>query len=265
MRIELTRRRALSMVLAVALAAAHAWAQAALPLGLSESAAREGFFESVDRGSPAFRSNVAKAFVALPAAGRAAAVDAGFAWAKRHTASEAFTSAYARTREERMPIPPEFERTVDDELKQQLEKETADRAQMLAALPAEQRAQMETVFTQLAAQQQDPQMVALRRQGIEADRAREQQNYQENLTHWETNMPADPLVLVGRRLRAFLDVSADVNYAAELVTVGSLRRFADPALESKPGEWKSCYRAGKEAVTAARTHAQEWLETLPAQ
>ena len=75
--------------------------------------------------------------------------------------------------------------------------------------------------------------------------------------------PADSLVVIARRLRRFLDVSADVNFDAALVTVNGARRFADPALQAKSSEWKLCFRAGREAVTAARAQAEAWLQTLP--
>ena len=41
--------------------------------------------------------------------------------------------------------------------------------------------------------------------------------------------------------------------------------FADAALESKPKEWKLCFRAGKPSTDAARAFAQKWLGDLKAQ
>ena len=36
----------------------------------------------------------------------------------------------------------------------------------------------------------------------------------------------------------------------------------NPAYERKPGQWKMCYRAGKEATAAARAAVQAWLKEL---
>ena len=76
--------------------------------------------------------------------------------------------------------------------------------------------------------------------------------------------PTDHRVLVANRLRHFLDVSKDVAYDAQLVDKYGAKRFADPALEAKPKEWKMCFRAGKPATDAARAFAQKWLNDLAA-
>jgi hypothetical protein len=67
------------------------------------------------------------------------------------------------------------------------------------------------------------------------------------------------------RLRHFLDATADVNYAAQLVDKDRKKVFADPALEAKPAQWKMAFRAGKPATEAARTFAQRWLADLKSQ
>jgi len=59
-------------------------------------------------------------------------------------------------------------------------------------------------------------------------------------------------------------VSATVDFNAKVAKSGALMRFADPRYESRPKEWKLCYRAGKEAVDAARAAATEWLKELQA-
>jgi hypothetical protein len=46
------------------------------------------------------------------------------------------------------------------------------------------------------------------------------------------------------------------------VSSGGTMRFADPRFESKPDQWKLCYRAGREPVEAARAFAAEWLRLL---
>ena len=77
--------------------------------------------------------------------------------------------------------------------------------------------------------------------------------------------PADPRALVAMRLRHFLDVTADVAYEAKLEDRDKKKVFADPALEAKPSEWKTAFRAGKPATDAARTFARKWLSDLESQ
>lgn len=72
----------------------------------------------------------------------------------------------------------------------------------------------------------------------------------------------NPNVTLKRRLEQFLELSADVDFAAPTVGEGSARRFEKPEDEAKPREWKMCFRAGPEATSAARAYAKEWLAEL---
>lgn len=89
------------------------------------------------------------------------------------------------------------------------------------------------------------------------------EGFKEELAEWEKQYPADPKVLVVRRLREFLALSATVNFTARLEQRPDKQmRFADPELEEKPAEWKLLFRAGKPAVDAARAAAGEWLKAI---
>ncbi len=64
------------------------------------------------------------------------------------------------------------------------------------------------------------------------------------------------------RLRAFLTLSATVDFDAKLQKSGSKWYFANPAYEQQTEQWKFLYRIGKEPVAAARTFAADWLKEL---
>lgn len=68
----------------------------------------------------------------------------------------------------------------------------------------------------------------------------------------------NPDVTIRRRLEAFLEMSATVDFDAKLEG----RQFADPEYEAKPSEWKMCFRAGREATMAAREEAEAWIKEL---
>lgn len=72
----------------------------------------------------------------------------------------------------------------------------------------------------------------------------------------------DPKAQLAKRLEAFLAATADVDFAAATRQSGGLKMFEKPEYESKPSEWKMCYRAGKETTEALRAFAQGWLEEL---
>ena len=76
------------------------------------------------------------------------------------------------------------------------------------------------------------------------------------------NVPESPAPVIAKRLREFLAISADVDFAATLTPRNGKMVFENAAYESKPGQWKMCYRAGKEATIAARAAVQAWLKEL---
>lgn len=91
--------------------------------------------------------------------------------------------------------------------------------------------------------------------------AREQ--YKEAVAEWKKEYPATGKDMVRRRLREFLNESADVDYNAKLVRREGKMRFVNAKYEDeKSGEWKVCYRAGKEPVERARAFAKAWLAEL---
>jgi hypothetical protein len=94
-------------------------------------------------------------------------------------------------------------------------------------------------------------------------RTRAQQDYQTSLERWQKSLPADPNALVARRLRSFINLSASVDFDAKLQGTGTERTFVNEDYQSKPSDWKMCFRAGKDAVAAARADATNWLKELP--
>jgi hypothetical protein len=137
----------------------------------------------------------------------------------------------------------------------------------VAKMPPETRAQMAIVIKQLEdnfeKQKNDPQTAATMKQMIAGSAAANQKESQQELVKYEQRYPADPKVLIASRLHQFLDLTKDMHWDAKLVPAGGGKMmFADPKLESKSSEWKICFRAGKDAVDAARSFANDWLKQL---
>jgi hypothetical protein len=87
--------------------------------------------------------------------------------------------------------------------------------------------------------------------------------YNEQLAEWKQNYPATGREMVKRRLREFLQESANVDFNAKLVRRDGKMRFVNEQYEDeKSGEWKMCYRAGKLPVEKARAFASAWLKEL---
>ncbi len=243
-----------------------AWAQGGLAsLGVNDTEAQREIVATLSQGYVPTHL-AAKAFKAAAPATRATLVKTAIAWARAYTESAAFRADYARQRQASAPRPPQFKGSVDDEL-------AAQRAERLkgiekarknvASLPADMRPQLEKSIKEMednnAKLDKDPQMQAIMRQQIEAQRANDTKAYDQMVQQHEKRFPADPRALIARRLQEFLDLSKDVDFGAKLVTAGSKQRFADARYEAQPYQWKLCYRAGREAVAAAREAAQAWL------
>ena len=80
-----------------------------------------------------------------------------------------------------------------------------------------------------------------------------------NKTQWEKMYPADPAVIVKKRLQEYLALAATVDFKAEITGSGSSRTFVNPAYEAKPVKWKVIYRAGQEVNDVVTGFVKQWL------
>lgn len=90
----------------------------------------------------------------------------------------------------------------------------------------------------------------------------EMESYKRRLATWETEYPADYRQKIKERLQKFLDLSATVDFNAELKQVGNKKKFVNPVYEGKAYDWKQIYRAGKELIEPARQFAEQWVKEL---
>ena len=149
----------------------------------------------------------------------------------------------------------------DDEQKRQAE----ESKKAIATLPPEQRKAVEEAMKQSAAmlaRMDTPEMRQMRLDGIKAQRAERTTQYQQELANWQRDYPERPNPVIAKRLREFLALSENVDFAAELKSQNGRMMFVNPAYEAKPAQWKMCFRAGREATTAARAAVQAWLKEL---
>jgi hypothetical protein len=91
---------------------------------------------------------------------------------------------------------------------------------------------------------------------------REWTSYQKNMERWKDEYPENPQVLIRKRLQTFLDLSATVDFNAELKESGGKKRFVNPAYEAKSTEWKQIFRSGKEITEMAREFAKKWIKEV---
>lgn len=262
------------MALALTIGVTHAQDHLAT-LGISEGRAKEAVFDSFMSDAISLAGKPA-AFIGLSPAARATMVTFALNLARSFAESDDFKRRYADHREANGPDPLPEEQTADAIFKKQregFENQVTEMRKLFDQITPEQRATLEAGWTDMRAQL-DEMEKGERRKQIEGllreQRAEQNRGRAEAMTAFEKTFPADSRALIAMRLRHFLDSTADVNFAAQLVdtSVGNgakKRLFADAALEAKPAQWKMCFRAGKPATDAARAFAQKWLGDLQAQ
>jgi hypothetical protein len=236
-------------------------------MGVSAADARRGLIRAIGSGSVDY-SMAAPAFKAASGPVRAQLASGAVAWAKAHTRSAEFKTAYAEMRNGRKPPAPAFDGTPEDEFRRQFDAQVkateASRAAM-ESLPPESRRETESEIRQALAaiaQLDTPEMRDRQIAGVRMERNQHVATHTEALRQWETEFPEDASPVLARRLKAFLEISADVDYAARLELRNGKMRFVDEAYEVRSREWKLCYRAGKEAVDAARSAAAAWMQEM---
>jgi flagellar biosynthesis GTPase FlhF len=253
-------------------AAATVVAQSTLAnFGVNTTEVQRKLVSSLVNGyAPAYPNR--KQFQAGTPAMRAAFAKEALAWLKACTESPAFQEDYRKQREAARPAAPSSQGTADERYAKYLadqRRSLQEMKQNVAKMPPDMQKQMaeavKTMEAQLERSSKDAQMIAMMKQGLAQQAAADQNVYQQRLADFEKRFPAEPRVLVASRLREFLELSKSVDFDAKLVPAGSGKmKFADPQYERMPERWKLCYRAGRDAVQAARAFATDWLRQLPA-
>jgi hypothetical protein len=213
-------------------------------------------------GDPEIQA-ILDAWKKVPAAARGPLTTQLYAWAKSLTATPAFKAEYQKERDHHKPTPPEYSESPEEELKNKIQTETADREQSIKVMEAngmkEQAAQLRKEWPELLKQ-----MTAAWRNEIAEERKKNSDGYIQGMKDWETRIPADLNVALARQLRDFVANTADVDFAAKQGPVlgGSEYGFLNRAYWDKPWQWKFSWEWGPEAIGAARTAAQAWLKEL---
>lgn len=262
-----------ALALALASPIAGAMAQGALTqLKVSESEAHDFVMNEMSggvgsHGNRPIIERARRAYAGIPATARAAATTALYAWVKAHVNSPAFRKAYAAYRAEQAPVPPRHEGTIDEAVAREVAREKAELDKSVKELLAAGMKAQADAMREQAKMFDDKVYLQGTRMNIADTRARQTKNYETGLALFNENLPADPTITFARHLRAFLDTTADVDFAAAQKTVTNgvgepMKVFVIDAYNKKPWQWQVAYEFGPEAIKAARTAAAAWLKEL---
>jgi hypothetical protein len=268
-------RRSARFVLSIAacmvvVAAASALiAQGALaPLGLTEATARAFVINEFKTPSLGRSSEIVHAgergFLKLPPAARGPAASALFAWAKAYVNSAAFKTAYATFRKGAVPQSGSQEPTLEEELQKKMDEiraQIAEMRQAAASLPPAQAKDTANELQKMEESIRSGEMERMEREMLEGARA--DKGAASRAT--DERYPSDPQVIDARRLREFLKETADANFSAKTLSLtGGVDGIVmvERADQKRSWLWQEAVIVGREATTAARAAAEEWLKEI---
>jgi len=245
-------------------------------LGLTETAARGLVMDEVQApgrsgGGGKMAAAGRAAYLKIPEAARGPVTTALFAWTKAYVNSPAFETAYARVRTTAMPGPPlPYDHTIDEELKKQLDHNLAVLEGMkrgAASMSAAEAQKFLASLKETADKVRNPETQSGMRAELEAVRAKHQAQHDKGMAQWQKEFPADRQTVFARRLREFLDATAEVDFEARKNVVKShAGEIVGVALrkehQAKPWQWLEAFVVGKEATTAGRAAAEAWLKEI---
>ena len=202
---------------------------------------------------------------------RVAVVNQLVEYARKHSKSEEFKTAYAKYRTALIPPAPEplvetvesiraFEKTrLEQALKMAEQNLNSTNPKIKNGAPA----RIESIKKELAALD-DPNNPNIKRRLDQNNKSNElyMKLHAQEIEKFNVKFPEDPNVLLKRRLEEILAITADVDYEAALTEAHGKKVFVNPVYEKKPKDWKLAYRAGKAATDAVRAAAEKWLAEL---
>lgn len=161
---------------------------------------------------------------------------------KEYVESPAFHEAYQKQRAQNKPYN-EQPRQLDEAYLESIKKSIAD---MEAEAKKAKDAQTKKMYNDII-----------------ADMKRQQEEQMETMprtTAWRAKYPETADSLIIKQLNFYLSELATVDFAAQTVQKGSLKRFVKPEYEQKGKTWKYIYRSGKEVNDVVKVFVKDWLK-----
>jgi hypothetical protein len=242
------------------------------PFGVSEASVRAELLQCVSGGgavSNNFLAIVQQGYERVPVPMRAAATTAAFAWAKSYVTSPAFTTAYAKYRDEHKPKGATSTLSIDEEVQKRIAEIVAAYELAKKGLdglePATRAKALKNIDDEIA-RYKSPEMVRPMRMAVAMERTGANAENAKADTDFAADWPADPKVFVRRRLEYFMTATANIDYSLPQIWVRNPGRtvgFLSPGLEDLPWETMRAIMIGKEAVDAARAAVAAWMKEQP--
>ena len=200
---------------------------------------------------------------------RAAVVKDIAAYAKQYAVSPEYIKQYMALKESNKPQPykPETPEELRNTTVRQAKEAVQQTEESLKKAPAEMKAIFEKTLEaakQNLKQAEDPNNKYLKAytQNYPTMEKQMKESHEQLLKQWEAKYPGNHLLYIKVRLEEFLDATKDIDFGAQLIEKNGKKYFVNPAYERKDNRWKMAFRAGKEAVEAARAFTQQWMNEI---
>lgn len=211
--------------------------------------------------------NCNNVYKTIPVNKRKEIVNQLFVFIKSYVNSAEFKSKYKTEHENMKPTEPVMEKvqSLDDQAVQ-MQKAMEDQLNS-PYLTEEQKVELkkniETMKQTTSSpefKQQNSQINEISVKAVKEEFVRKQTEYKTDSLEWEKMKDINLMLKI--RLKAFLDLTSNIDFDAKLVKVNTKMNFENPEYQNKSGYWKMCFRCGKETITAARLCATKWLKEL---
>lgn len=192
-------------------------------------------------------------------------------FARQYLGSPAFKTEYDKMRTASRPVEQEDRTQTREQIRQKeidkLKESIQNMEKMTKSLPADQQKGYQSSIDMLrksVKDYQDPnnKIIEGMYQNQLGERQRDLNYFKEDIKKWETEYPADCKQFVRNRLQHYLDVAGTVDFSAAVADKGGKKRFVNPAYQSKNGEWKMIYRAGKDVHEQAKVFIEQWMKEM---
>lgn len=201
---------------------------------------------------------------------RAAVVKDLATYAKQYANSDAFKKEYAALKERNRPAPAQKIET-PEEMRANLIKMAKEYVVNSENTLKNSTAQTKKIFTEMldAAKKnlkeaEDPNNKTIRNWAQHYDEMKKmtQQSWENQVGEWEARYPSNHLLYVKVKLNDFLVATEGIDFSARLYDKNGKKYFENPGYERMDIRWKMAFRAGKDAVEAAREFASKWMSEI---
>ncbi len=200
---------------------------------------------------------------------RAAVAKDLLAYTKQYISSEGFKKEYELMRRGAKPEQPQIKQVTKEDIRQKKIAETQESIKKTEEIMKQpnMKSIMQPSLDMLKKNLvdfKDPnsKMIDIYFKGEIMQQEQQMESYQNNMARWEKEYPANHRDKVKERLQKFLELSATVDFTAELKQSGNKKKFVNPVYEGKSYDWKQIYRAGKDVIDPARAFAEQWIKEL---